>query len=197
MSCNNSGTIPKDGHAAKSDGTLIDLATITKNIKDTVAFAKSVKDVHTLVMSIDELAKVIGKKIDANGLATESAHNGSLIAGAYSVIEVVDTKLGTLAGKVGLSSDLKAKVGSAKKESTAFLAKVKADHANLGKEDVDDAHAKNVIDVTDGTKDKGASELIKLNTVIDELLKAAEDAVTAAINALSIPAKSDSPTQSN
>ncbi|WP_335633051.1 Vsp/OspC family lipoprotein [Borrelia turicatae] len=92
---------------------------------------------------------------------------------------------------------MKAKVGSAKKESTAFLAKVKADHANLGKEDVDDAHAKNVIDVTDGTKDKGASELIKLNTVIDELLKAAEDAVTAAINALSIPAKSDSPTQSN
>ncbi|WP_335633050.1 Vsp/OspC family lipoprotein [Borrelia turicatae] len=99
MSCNNSGTSPKDGQAAKSDGTLIDLATITKNITDAVAFAKSVKDVHTLVMSIDELAKVIGKKIDANGLATESAHNGSLIAGAYSVIEAVDTKLASLEKK--------------------------------------------------------------------------------------------------
>ncbi|WP_331486848.1 Vsp/OspC family lipoprotein [Borrelia nietonii] len=55
MSCNNLGTTPKDGQAAKSDGTVIDLSKISKNIADAVAFAKGVKDVHTLVKSIDEL----------------------------------------------------------------------------------------------------------------------------------------------
>ncbi|AHH04483.1 Variable outer membrane protein (plasmid) [Borrelia nietonii YOR] len=189
MSCNNSGTSPKEGQAAKSDGAVIDLATISSKIKEAVAFDKSVKEVHTLVKSIDELAKAIGKKIDANGLATESAHNGSLIAGAYSVVEAVDTKLGTLEKQDGLSSDLKAKVGSAKKESTAFLTKIKDQNSDLGKEGITDVHAKSAILVTDTTKDKGASELIKLNTAIDALLTAAEAAVTAAINALITPAK--------
>ncbi|ANF34564.1 hypothetical protein A7978_05520 (plasmid) [Borrelia turicatae] len=197
MSCNNSGTSPKDGQAAKSDGTILDLATITKNIKDTVAFAKSVKDVHTLVKSIDELAKAIGKKIDANGLATESAHNGSLIAGAYSVIEAVDTKLGTLAGKVGLSSDLKAKITVAKTASTAFLTTVKGANTDLGKENAGDEDTKKALVTNNADKSKGAKDLGDLNTAIDALLTSAEAAVTAAINALSTPAKSGSAQPSN
>ncbi|UPA12781.1 Vsp/OspC family lipoprotein [Borrelia venezuelensis] len=188
-SCNTSGNATKDGQAAKSDGTVIDLDKITKNITDSVAFAKDVKEIHTLVKSIDELAKAIGKKIKNDGIEAEKDHNGSLIVGAYSVVLAVETKLTSLEKKVGLSSDLKAKVGSAKKESTAFLTTVKSKHSDLGKEGVTDAHAKNVIDVTDGTKDKGASELIKLNTAINELLKAANSAVESAINALTTSVK--------
>ncbi|UPA11588.1 hypothetical protein bpSLO_001429 (plasmid) [Borrelia parkeri] len=196
MSCNNSASSPKDGQAAKSDGTVIDLAKITNNIKEAVAFAKNVKDVHTLVKSIDELAKAIGKKIDANGLAADANHNGSLIAGVYSVIEAVDTKLGTL-GKVGLSSDLKAKVNATKTESAAFLTKIKGQNSDLGKDTASDAHVKNAIDKSDATGGKGKEELVKLNTAIDELLTSAEDAVTAAIKELSTPAKSASSAQSN
>ncbi|ANF34577.1 Variable small protein 1 (plasmid) [Borrelia turicatae] len=199
MSCNNSGTSPKDGQAAKSDGTVIDLATITKNIKDTVAFAKSVKDVHTLVKSIDELAKAIGKKIQQNSdqFANDGAHNGSLISGAFQVILTVETKLKSLEDTVGLSDTLKAKVTSSKIASRAFLDKVKSKHTELGKEGASDADAKAAILVSNGTKDKGVDELVKLNTEIDALLTSAEAAVTAAINALSTPAKSDAPAQSN
>ncbi|ASJ27663.1 Vsp/OspC family lipoprotein [Borrelia turicatae] len=199
MSCNNSGTSPKDGQAAKSDGTVIDLATISKNIKDTVAFAKSVKDVHTLVKSIDELAKAIGQKIQQNSdqFANDGAHNGSLISGAFQVILTVETKLKSLEDTVGLSDTLKTKVTSSKIASRAFLDKVKSKHTELGKEGASDADAKAAILVSNGTKDKGVDELVKLNTEIDALLTAAEAAVTAAINALSTPAKSDAPAQSN
>ncbi|WP_347343323.1 Vsp/OspC family lipoprotein [Borrelia puertoricensis] len=188
-SCNTSGAATKDGQAARSDGTIIDLVTITNNITDAVAFAKGVTEIHTLVKSIDALAKAIGKKIDANGLTTENAHNGSLIAGAYSVIEAVDTKLGTLAGKVGLSSDLKAKITVAKTASTAFLTTVKGANADLGKENASDDDTKKALVTNNADKSKGAKELGELNTAIDALLKDANDAVTAAINALTTSAK--------
>ncbi|UPA19215.1 Vsp/OspC family lipoprotein [Borrelia puertoricensis] len=190
ISCNSSGNATKDGHAAKSDGTLIDLSAISSNITEAVAFAKSVKEVHTLVKSIDTLAKAIGKKIqNGDTLGTDANHNGSLVAGAYSVIEAVETKLTSLEKKVGLSSDLKGKVTAAKNESTSFLTKIKGQNSDLGKEGVTDVHAKSSIDVTDSTKDKGAEELGKLNTAIDALLKAAETAVTAAIKELTSPTK--------
>ncbi|WP_432432511.1 Vsp/OspC family lipoprotein [Borrelia parkeri] len=189
MSCNNSGTSPKDGQAAKSDGTILDLDKITKNIKNAVAFAKSVKEVHTLVKSIDELAKAIGKKVGAAGLGDIADHNGSLLAGVYSVIEAVDTKLGALEKQDGLSSDLKAKVGSAKKESTAFLTTVKGATNEFDKEGAKDDDVKKAILKDNGDKTKGREELDKLNTAIDALFTAAEDAVTAAIKELTLPAK--------
>ncbi|WP_434757325.1 Vsp/OspC family lipoprotein (plasmid) [Borrelia puertoricensis] len=189
ISCNTSGKNLKEDEVAKSDGTVIDLVKITKHITDTVAFAKDVKEVHSLVKSIDELANAIGKKIQANGLAADASHNGRLVVGAYNIVLTVDTKLKALGEKPEISDDLKAKVGSAKKQSEAFLAKVKSDHANLGKEDVDDATAKKVMDLNDATKDKGAEELVKLNTAIDNLLKDADAAVTSAIKELTTPAK--------
>ncbi|WVN92221.1 Vsp/OspC family lipoprotein (plasmid) [Borrelia turicatae] len=190
MSCNNSGTSPKDGQAAKSDGTVIDLATISKNIKDTVAFAKSVKEVHTLVKSIDELAKAIGKKVEAAGtLGDDGGKNGSLISGAYSVVLFADTKLGQLEKKEGISAELKAKVAASKAASKAFTDKVKGENASLGKNDASDDDTKKAIKKDNGDKTKGAEELIKLNTAIDELLTAAEAAVTAAIKELTTTAK--------
>ncbi|WP_349643006.1 Vsp/OspC family lipoprotein [Borrelia venezuelensis] len=93
-SCNTSGNATKDGQAAKSDGTVIDLDKITKNITDSVAFAKDVKEIHTLVKSIDELAKAIGKKIKNDGtLDAMAGKNGSLLAGVFQVILTVETKL--------------------------------------------------------------------------------------------------------
>ncbi|WP_434757122.1 Vsp/OspC family lipoprotein (plasmid) [Borrelia puertoricensis] len=197
ISCNNSGNATKDGKAARSDGTVIDLVTITNNIKDSVAFAKSVKDVHTLVKSVDELAKAIGKKVGAAGLGDIADHNGSLLAGVYSVILAVDTKLASLEKQDRLSSDLKAKVGSAKKESTAFLTTVKGATNEFDKEGAKDDDVKKAILKDNGDKTKGREDLDKLNIAIDNLLKDAEAAVTSAINALATPAKSDSPAQSN
>ncbi|QBK64105.1 hypothetical protein EZU68_06980, partial (plasmid) [Borrelia miyamotoi] len=66
ISCGSGGPAPKEGQAAKADGTVIDLAKVSKKIKDVVEFATSVKVIHTLVKSVYELAKAIGKKIKQN-----------------------------------------------------------------------------------------------------------------------------------
>ncbi|WP_433996726.1 Vsp/OspC family lipoprotein [Borrelia venezuelensis] len=192
-SCNTSGKNLKDDEVAKSDGTVIDLAKITKNITDTVAFAKSVKEVHSLVKSIDTLANAIGKKIknDDDGFDTESNKNGSLLAGTLQLIFAVGTKLEALAKIAGISDELKGKVTAAKTENTSLIAKLKGGDANLGKHDATDEHAKEAIDKTNKPNgDKGVAELKKLNTAIDALLKAAEAAVTAAINELTTTTKS-------
>ncbi|AOW96304.1 Vsp/OspC family lipoprotein [Borrelia miyamotoi] len=189
ISCGSGGPAPKEGQAAKSDGTVIDLVKVSKKIKDVVEFAEGVKEVHTLVKSVDELAKAIGKKIknDNSNFEAEKDHNGALIAGAFQLILTVKDKLTSLEQIVEISDELKTKVGTAKKESEAFLTQVKSKHTDLAKEGVTDAHAKSVIDVADGTKDKGASELVKLNTEIDELSKAVKMAVNAAIAELTNP----------
>ncbi|UPA11679.1 hypothetical protein bpSLO_001569 (plasmid) [Borrelia parkeri] len=198
MSCNNSGTSPKDGQAAKADGTILDLDTITKNITEAVAFAKDVKEVHTLVKSIDELAKAIGKKIDANGLAADANHNGSLIAGAYSIVLAVSTKLEELEKQDGVFAELKTKVTSAKTASKKFLDKLKEKKDDLGKNDASDDDTKKAIDRTSQPNgDKGAEELGKLNTAVDALLTAAEAAVESAIKELTTSVKSASSAQSN
>ncbi|WP_434757132.1 Vsp/OspC family lipoprotein (plasmid) [Borrelia puertoricensis] len=193
ISCNTSGNATKDGQAAKSDGTIIDLVTITKDIKDSVAFAKDVKEIHTLVKSIDELAKAIGKKIHNDGsLTTESGKNGSLLAGSHSVISAIKTKLEALEKKsIGQFAEMKAKVTAVKTASTDLLNKFKDKNAELGKNDASDDDAKAAILVSNGTKDKGVDELIKLNTAIDALLKDADAAVTAAINELASPVKTE------
>ncbi|UPA19362.1 vsp protein (plasmid) [Borrelia puertoricensis] len=191
ISCNTSGSATKDGHAAKSDGALIDLVTITNNINDSVDFAKDVKEIHTLVKSIDELAKAIGKKIKNDGILDAMAgKNGSLLAGVFQVILTVETKLEQLEKKKELSDDLKAKITNVKGEGTGLLNKLKGGHAELGIEGATDENAQKAIDRNgkpDG--DKGVAELKKLNTAIDALLKDAEAAVTSAINELTTSAK--------
>ncbi|UPA10090.1 hypothetical protein bhYOR_001469 (plasmid) [Borrelia nietonii YOR] len=199
ISCNNGGPELKSDEVAKSDGTVLDLAKISKKIKDAVEFAASVKEVHTLIKSVDELAKAIGKKIQQNTdtLGIDGAHNGSLVAGAFQVVLTVKVKLETLAKLDGISSELKIKVDDTKGKAEAFLSKVKTKHTDLGKEGVTDDDAKKAIDKSDATKDKGASELEALNTAIDGLLKAAGGEVEAAIKELTIPVKAEKPSQNN
>ncbi|WP_330730419.1 Vsp/OspC family lipoprotein [Borrelia turicatae] len=67
MSCNNSGKNLKDDEVAKPDGTVIDLAKVNAEIKEATVFVAGLREVQVLVFSINDLAKVIGKKIDANG----------------------------------------------------------------------------------------------------------------------------------
>ncbi|WP_434757311.1 Vsp/OspC family lipoprotein (plasmid) [Borrelia puertoricensis] len=195
ISCNTSGKNLKDDEVAKSDGSVIDLAKITKNIKDSVAFVKSVKEVHTLVKSIDELAKGIKKKITANGLeddANANAHYTPLLAGAFSVATVIEAKASKLQVTESIDfKDLNDKVGTVVSVAKEFTAKLKSENAVLGLANgaATDENAKKAIDVTNGTKDKGAEELSKLNTAIDTLLTSAEAAVTAAINELTTSTK--------
>ncbi|AHH04434.1 Variable outer membrane protein (plasmid) [Borrelia nietonii YOR] len=197
MSCNNGGPELKSDEVAKSDGTVLDLAKISKKIKDASEFAASVKEVHTLVKSIDELAKAIGKKIKDDGsLEDETNHNGALVTGVYQLISDVKSKLTKLETGASKFAALKEKVSAAKASSGTFLDKLKGE-SDLRKEGVTDAHAKSAILVTDATKDKGAKELGELNTAIDELLKAANEAVEAAIKELTTPVKGEKPSQNN
>ncbi|AHH13401.1 Variable outer membrane protein (plasmid) [Borrelia hermsii YBT] len=122
ISCNNSGKNLKDDEVAKSDGTVIDLTKITENITEAVTFAKSVKEVHTLVKSIDKLAKGIGKKIKNDGtLENETDKNGSLLAGVHSVISAVKTKVEALETTSGISNELKTKITDVKSKAEALL----------------------------------------------------------------------------
>ncbi|BDU63436.1 outer surface protein C (plasmid) [Candidatus Borrelia fainii] len=187
IGCNNGGV--KEDMATTSDGSVIDLKKVSQKINDAVDFAASVKEVRILVKSIDKLAKAIGQKIkNDGGLDADGGQNGSLISGAYNIVLFADTKLGQLENKEGISEELKKKVTAAKQKSTAFLTKLKEGHATLGKKEASDEDAKKAIDITDATKDKGASELVALNTAIGALVEAADAAVKSAITALT-PAK--------
>ncbi|WP_434757134.1 Vsp/OspC family lipoprotein [Borrelia puertoricensis] len=191
LSCNSSGATTKDGQVAKSDGTIIDLDKITKNIKDSVDFAKSVKEVHTLVKSIDELAKAIGKKIqNQDTLADEANQNGSLLAGVFQVMVDVKVKLEALEQIAGISEELKGKITDSKLKTIAFSKKLKDNHAQLGVAAAQSDDAKKAIDrVNKVDGENGAKELGELNKAIDALLKDAEAAVTSAINALTTSTK--------
>ncbi|WAZ71376.1 Vsp/OspC family lipoprotein (plasmid) [Borrelia miyamotoi] len=190
ISCGSGGPAPKEGQAAKADGTVIDLAKISKKIKDAVEFAASVKEVHTLVKSVDTLAGAIGKKIKSDGTFDAMAgKNGSLLAGAYNVALDINSKLTALEGKAGLSSVLKAKVTAAKTSGESFSNKLKTEHTDLGKEDASDDNAKAALLVTNATKNKGVTELEALNTAVDELVTVAKDALGAAIKELTEPVK--------
>ncbi|WP_434757276.1 Vsp/OspC family lipoprotein (plasmid) [Borrelia puertoricensis] len=191
ISCNTSGKNLTDDEVAKSDGTVIDLAKITKNIKDSVAFARSVTEVHSLVKSIDELAKAIGKKIqDQDTLADDANHNGGIIAGSFQIISTVKSKLGILSKTNELSDELRQKVNTAEQSSKKFLDKLKEKKDDLGKDAASDEDAKKAIDrVNKADGDKGVAELIALNTAIDALLTAANAAVESAINELTTSVK--------
>ncbi|ATQ19044.1 Vsp/OspC family lipoprotein [Borrelia miyamotoi] len=192
ISCGSGGPAPKEGQAAKADGTVIDLVKVSTEIKDAIEFAASVKEVETLIKSVDELAKAIGKKIKDDGsLEDETNHNGSLVTGVYQLISDVKSKLTKLETVASKFAGLKEKVSAAKVSSGTFLDKLKGE-SDLRKEGVTDAHAKSAILVTDVTKDKGANELIALNTVITNLVIAAKDELDSAISKLTAgPAKSN------
>nr|WP_225315958.1 Vsp/OspC family lipoprotein [Borrelia duttonii] len=187
--CNSGGGIKEgdEGKAKKGDGSVIDLKVIGEKIKSAVEFAGSVKEVHALVRSVGEFAKAIGKKVTQNtGVIAADAggnNNGGLIAGAYSLISELNTKVEVLGKKDGNSSELKSKFDDLNKKCKAFLDKVKGD-AELCKKDVTDENAQKALDVNNATKDKGASELDALNTSIDGLLIVIKKLVEDAVNEL-------------
>ncbi|QFP42705.1 vsp protein, partial (plasmid) [Borrelia miyamotoi] len=96
--------------------------------------------------------------------------------------------------KNGLSDAFKAKITSAKGEGTGLVNKLKSGHAELGIEGATDDNAQKAVDrVGKADGDKGVAELVKLNTAIDDLLKAANSAVSSAIAELTISAKAAIP----
>ncbi|WP_247068326.1 Vsp/OspC family lipoprotein [Borrelia puertoricensis] len=192
ISCNTSGSATKDGQAAKSDGTLIDLKSASSKIKSANDLAVSIKEIEGLVKSIDELAKGIGKKVKNTGElednATHKDKNSAVVAGAYSIMLHISTKLTALKSKFDYD-ELKAKIGAAENLSTAFLEKVKKDN-DLCKDDATAEHTQQTILKNHGTKTKGAQEIDDLNTAITDLSKAAKEIVESAINELTSPVKS-------
>lgn len=193
ISCNNSGkggdstsTNPAD-ESAKGPN----LTEISKKITNSNAFVLAVKEVETLVASIDELAtKAIGKKIKNDGtLENEANHNGSLLAGAYAISNLIKQKLDGLKGLEGLNKE----IAEAKNCSEAFTKKLKEKHTDLGKENATDEDAKKAILKTDATKDKGAAELEKLSESVASLVKAAQEALTNSVKELTSPVVAESP----
>ncbi|AFI31990.1 Variable small protein 2 (plasmid) [Borrelia crocidurae str. Achema] len=152
-----------------------------------------VKEVETLLKSVDEFAKAIGKKLTktTGAIASDaSSNNGPLVVGAYSVVSDVNAKLAVLEKSSEVFDVLKVKVVDAKAKGQAFLDKLKGDD-DLCKKEVDDANVKKAIDRSDGSKDKGAKELDDLNTAIDGLLKDANAVVESAIGELGLFVKVD------
>ncbi|AFI31928.1 Vsp/OspC family lipoprotein [Borrelia crocidurae] len=195
MGCNSGGGIKEgeEGKARKGDGSVIDLKVIGEKIKSAVEFAQGVKEVETLVKSIDELAKAIGKKLKkADGTFENEVNdnNGQLVVVAYSVISDIDTKLTGLEQKVEISDELKGKIADVKAKSKLFLDKLKSDE--LCKKDAKDDDIKKAIERTNADKTKGAKELGDLNTAIDDLLSVANNAIGAAIKELTLPLKKTS-----
>nr|AAD16116.1 outer surface protein C precursor [Borreliella valaisiana] len=194
ISCNNSGkggdTNPVD-ESAKGPN----LTEISKKITDSNAIVLAVKEVESLLLSIDELAKGIGQKIDANGLSAADANkNTSLLAGAYSVSNLITQKLSALKD----SGELKAEIEEAKKCSAAFTNKLKSSNADLGVQNggATNDHAKAAILKSNNTKDKGVDELEKLSEAVKSLLKAAKEALANSVGELTSPVVAESPKKS-
>ncbi|WNY58053.1 Vsp/OspC family lipoprotein [Borreliella burgdorferi] len=190
ISCNNSG---KDGNASANSADESvkgpNLAEISKKITESNAVVLAVKEVETLLASIDELAKAIGQKIESNGgLNADGNQNGSLISGAYSISKLIKQKLSILN-----SEALKEKIDAAKKCSEAFTDKLKNEHASLGKKDATDDDAKKAILKTNVDKTKGADELIKLSGSLESLSKAAQAILANSVKELTSPVVAESP----
>ncbi|MCD2320106.1 Vsp/OspC family lipoprotein [Borreliella burgdorferi] len=190
ISCNNSG---KDGNtsANSADESVKgpNLTEISKKITESNAVVLAVKEIETLLSSIDELAtKAIGQKIDANGLGVQANQNGSLLAGAYAISTLITQKLSALN-----SEDLKEKVAKVKKCSEDFTNKLKNGNAQLGLAAATDEHAKAAILKTNGTNDKGAKELKDLSDSVESLVKAAQVMLTNSVKELTSPVVAESP----
>nr|ABX89685.1 OspC [Borreliella valaisiana] len=191
ISCNNSGkdvTTSTDSVDESVKGP--NLTEISKKITDSNAIVLAVKEVETLLSSIDELAKAIGKKIDQNGgLGNDANHNGSLLAGAYEISKLITQKLTGLKN----SGELKEKIEKAKECSEKFTKKLKDSHAALGKQDANDNDAKEAILRTNAAKDKGAKELGELFESLESLSKAAKETASSSVKELTSPVVAESP----
>ncbi|WP_326942973.1 Vsp/OspC family lipoprotein [Borrelia hispanica] len=147
-------------------------------------FAGKVKEVHTLVKSVDELAKAIGKKIksDNNNFEAEANKTGSLVAGALQIVLTVKEKLGKLDAEATKFEEVNSKFTEAKGKIDEFVKKLKEGHAALGEHDAQDDDVKKAIDrIGQPNGDKGAKELGGLNKAIDELLRASNKIVSDAM----------------
>ncbi|AHH06975.1 Variable outer membrane protein (plasmid) [Borrelia crocidurae DOU] len=160
MGCNSGGVSGEgtggEGKGRKGDGSVIDLKVIGDKIKSAVEFVEKVKEVETLVKSVDELAKAIKKKIQADGLTDDNELKKQVTAARAKSDELINKW----------------------KEKHTDIGK--ADGA------VTEIHAKEAIKRDNGTKDKGAKELGELNTAIDALLKGAKDVVEGVISELTV-----------
>nr|WP_015060328.1 Vsp/OspC family lipoprotein [Borreliella burgdorferi]ADD52194.1 OspC [Borreliella burgdorferi] len=190
ISCNNSG---KDGNASANSADESvkgpNLTEISKKITNSNAVVLAVKEVETLLASIDELAnKAIGKQITANGLNAQAGQNGTLLAGAYAISVLIAEKLNILK-----NDELKEKIEDAKKCTKAFTDKLKSSHGNLGQAADDDNAKKAILKTNQAGKDKGAEELEKLFESVRALSKAAQDALTNAVKELTSPVVAESP----
>ncbi|MBB6043384.1 Vsp/OspC family lipoprotein (plasmid) [Borreliella yangtzensis] len=192
ISCNNSGkdvTTSTDSVDESVKGP--NLTEISKKITDSNAIVLAVKEVETLLSSIDEIAtKAIGKKIDNNtGLGNEAGQNGSLLAGVYAISTRITQKLDGLKN----SEVLKTEIEKAKKCSEEFTNKLKGSHAELGKKDAADDDTKKAILKSNADKTKGAEELEKLFKSVESLSKAAQEILTNSIKELTSPVMAESP----
>ncbi|ACO37893.1 Vsp/OspC family lipoprotein [Borreliella burgdorferi] len=191
ISCNNSG---KDGNASANSADESvkgpNLAEISKKITESNAVVLAVKEVETLLASIDELAKAIGQKIELNGgLSADGNQNGSLLAGAYAISALIKQKLDVLKGPEGLNKE----IDEAKKCSEAFTKKLQDSNADLGKHDATDENAKRAILKTHANEDKGAKELKALLKSVESLAKAAKAASSNSVKELTSPVVAESP----
>ncbi len=192
ISCNNSG---KDGNASANSADESvkgpNLTEISKKITDSNAVVLAVKEIETLLSSIDELAtKAIGKKIQQNsGLGVEANRNESLLAGACVISTLITEKLSKLSGSEGL----KEKIEAAKNCSEQFTKKLKDSHGELGVQNVTDDNAKKAILKTNNDKTKGADELEKLFKAVEVLSKAAKEMLANAVKELTSPVVAETP----
>nr|CAG47088.1 outer surface protein C [Borreliella sp. PHaP]CAJ43588.1 outer surface protein C [Borreliella sp. PHaP] len=191
ISCNNSGGDSTSTKPVDESAKGPNLTEISKKITDSNTFVLAVKEVETLLLSIDELAKAIGKKIENNGLGTEASHNTSLLAGAYTISSLITQKLNALKN----SGELKAEIEKAKNCSEAFTKKLKEKHQDLGTAggNATDDHAKAAILKTNATDDKGAKELKELFESVESLSKAAKAALANSVKELTSPVVAESP----
>ncbi|WKC78405.1 Vsp/OspC family lipoprotein (plasmid) [Borreliella turdi] len=192
ISCNNSGGDSVSTNSVDESVKGPNLIEVSKKITDSGAFVLAVKEVETLISSIDEIAnKAIGKKIvDNNSLGDDAGKNGSLLAGAYAISTLITKKLDNL---IKDSGELKAEVGKAKECSEKFTKKLKENHTDLGKYDATDDNAKRAILKTHSDKNKGATELEELFKSVESLSKAAQEVLTNSVGELTNPVVSESP----
>ncbi|AEL19025.1 Outer surface protein C (plasmid) [Borreliella bissettiae DN127] len=193
ISCNNSG---KDGNSASTNpadesAKGPNLTEISKKITDSNAIVLAVKEVETLLLSIDELAKAIGKKINNNGLDVLQNFNASLLGGAHTISKLITEKLSKLNG----SEELKEKIEAAKKCSDDFTKKLQSSHAELGVAGgaTTDENAKKAILKSNADKTKGADELGKLFESVESLAKAAKEMLANSVKELTSPVVAETP----
>ncbi|ACN92185.1 Vsp/OspC family lipoprotein [Borreliella burgdorferi] len=194
ISCNNSG---KDGNASANSADESvkgpNLAEISKKITESNAVVLAVKEVEALLASIDEIgSKAIGKRIQANGLQDLQGQNGSLLAGAYAISNLITQKINVLNGLKN-SEELKEKINEAKGCSEKFTKKLSESHADIGIQAATDANAKDAILKTNPTKTKGAEELDKLFKAVENLSKAAKEMLANSVKELTSPVVAESP----